>query len=418
MKSKIFSILTILTASLFLASCSEKWDPKEEETKQGQVSMMSMGVDVSTAETVISRATVDLSEFKVKITDAGGAVTNEWKYKDMPEIVTLPVGKYKVDVISHEVKKAAFDEPLYIGSKEFEIIENKISDIGVVKCVFSNIKVSIKFTKALMDAASDDVKVTVVANDEGTLDFGINETRSGYFEAVEGSTTLVATLSGTINGTMQNNRVVLDDVQAGQHRIINYDFKGTDIPDPEESGTINPGDGIGIDISYTTINLNNPIDYDEPVIGGQRPGEETPVGPVDPTPPTEDPIKYTSATIDFDNANPVVDGTEYVVNIHSDNGIAHLMVTIDSPYLTEEFMNSIKMTTNFDLAYPGEYDAALKGFKFPTGNDVIGKNDVDFILTELIPLLKLGGTGLTHKFVLQTTDSKGIAYTKTLTFTC
>lgn len=423
MKTKIFSILTFIAASLSLVSCSEKWSPVEPETKQGQVSMMSMGVDVSTAETVITRATVDLSEFQVKISNAEGMVVEQWKYKDMPEIVTLPVGNYKVDVVSHDVKKAAWEEPLYIGSKEFEIIENKINDIGVVKCVFSNIKVSIRFSQALIDAADDNVEVTVVANDEGTLVFDLNETRSGYFEAMEGSTTLVATLRGNFKGSYYETRVVLDDVAKGQHRIINYDFKEADPPVPPETGTINPGQGFNIDVTYNTVNLNNPIGYEESVIpGGDRPGTEKPKDPVDPVdpvdPPVDNPIEYTSSTIDFENSNEVVDGQEYAVHISAKNGIAHLVVTIDSPYLTETFLSSVGLTTNFDLAYPGDLDTALKGFEFPIGDEVIGKTDVDFILTPFIPLLKLGGTGLTHKFILQTTDSKGVAYTRTLTFTC
>ena len=423
MKTKILSVISFFALALSLVSCSEKWEPGQTDTdKEGQVSMMSMGVDVSTAETVISRASVDLSDFQVKITSAEGETVNSWKYKDMPEIVTLPVGHYTVDVVSHEVKKAAWEEPLYVGSKEFDIVENKITDIGIVNCVFSNIKVSIRFTENLVKNAGDDVKVTVVANDEGTLEYTLKETRAGYFEAVPGSTTLVATLTGTIKGSTYETRTVLDDVAAGQHRIITYDFKTPDIPNPGESGTINPG--VGIDISFSTINLNNPIDHDETIIGGTRPGQEEPSKPVDPVDPVDpdkpffEPIKYTSKTIDFDNPNPVVDGTDYAVHIHADNGIAHLVVTIDSPYLTEEFLGTVGLTSQFDLAYPGEYKAALDGFEFPTGEAVIGETDIDFILTPFIPLLNLGGTGLTHKFILQTTDQNGTAYTKTLTFTC
>ena len=341
MKTKIFSILTFM-AALLLSSCSEKWEPGVTSEKNGQVSLSSMGLDVSVAETVISRATVDLSDFRISIKNNEGMTVNAFKYSEMPEILTLPVGTYTLDVVSHEVKRAAWDEPLYVGSKEFEITENQITDLGTVKCVFSNIKVSIVFTDALRKVASDDVKVTVVANDGGELEFTLAETRAGFFEAMEGSTTIVATLTGTINSTAYTNRVVLTDAKAGQHRIITYDFKGTVIPDPEENGKINPGDGIGLDVTYDEVDLNNPVDDDDEVLDpSDRPGKEDPKPDEGDTPgpkPDKDVITYTStneADFNLDGVNDALDGREYGVIFAAENGIADIVVTIDSPYLTD-----------------------------------------------------------------------------------
>ena len=98
MKTKILSIFAALAVALSLSSCHEKEDIHPANEGVGTVSMRSMAVEVNNAEKVISRAEVDLSGFNVQIFNAEGTKVKEWKYADMPESFSLPVGDYHVHV--------------------------------------------------------------------------------------------------------------------------------------------------------------------------------------------------------------------------------------------------------------------------------------------------------------------------------
>lgn len=421
MKTKILSLITFIFAAITLSSCNEGWNPQPNSDKNGQVSLTSMGVEVSNAEQVISRLAVDLSDYIVTIYDAKNSVSAEWKYSEMPEIFTLPVGDYKITVKSHNVEKAAWDKPYFLGTKTFSIQDSKITDIGVIKCVLSNIKVSIKFDSSIVPYLGADVKVVVVANDEGSLIFTKDETRSGYFEAIEGSSTLVATLTGTVSGYYETVVNTYTDVEAGQHRIITYKLKGTQPVTPDETGTINPGEGINVDTDVVVEDLNNDVTTGEDVIPGDRPGKEDPKDP-EPEPgpgpdpePSVDPITFTSETLSFDEVNTPAEGVNYIVNIHSEAGLAHLIVEIISNDLTDEMLQGVGLAANFDLAYPGSLEEALRdSFGFPVGDKVIGQKDIVFNITQFVPLLNIYQG--THKFKLTATDANNVQVVKTLTF--
>ena len=415
MKTKILSIAILLLAALSFTSCNESWNPKVDSDKKGELSLKSMGVEVSNAEQVVSRFSVDLSDYIVTIYTATNAVAGEWKYSEMPEVVPLAVGDYKVTVKSHNVEKAAWEKPYFLGTKTFSIQESKITDIGVIKCVLSNIKVSIRYDASLVPYLGDDVKVVVVANDQGSLIYTKDETRAGYFEAIEGSSTIVTTLTGTVNGYSENVVNTYTDAQAGQHRIITFKLKGPNPVTPDETGTINPGEGINVDSDVVVDDINNNINPEEDVIPGDRPGKEDPVDPGTDPDPGVDPITFTSETIDFDGPNTPVDGTSYIVNIHSEATFAHLLVEIISESLTDEMLRGVGLAATFDLAYPGDLETALKdSFGFPVGNEVIGQTDVVFDITQFVPLLNIYQG--THQFKITATDANNVQVVKLLTF--
>lgn len=423
MKTKILSIAIFLLAALSFTSCNESWTPNVEGDKQGELSLKSMGVEVSNAEQVVSRFSVDLSDYIVTIYTATNAVAGEWKYSQMPEVVPLATGDYKITVKSHNVEKAAWEKPYFLGTKTFSIQESKITDIGVIKCVLSNIKVSIRYDSSIVPYLGDDVKVVVVANDQGSLIYTKDETRAGYFEAIEGSSTIVTTLTGTVNGYYETVLNTYTDAAAGQHRIITYKLKGPNPVRPDEAGTINPGEGINVDSQVVVEDINNNINPEEDVIEGDRPGKEDPVDPgtgTDPNPGTDpdpvvDPITFTSETIDFDGPNTPIDGASYIVNIHSEATFAHLLVEIISESLTDEMLRGVGLAATFDLAYPGDLETALKGsFGFPVGNEVIGQTDVVFDITQFVPLLNIYQG--THQFKITATDANNVQVVKVLTF--
>ena len=420
MKYKIYS--TIAIATLMMSSCHDNWTPAAEEDGMGQLRMEA--IDVTNAENVIKRAGLDVSNFIVTVNDAEGQKVQQWKFAEMPEIMTLPVGEnYSIDVISHVQQKAAWDAPYFKGSSEkFNIVKNQLTNVGTVTCKLSNIKVSIRFSEELKALMAEDCKVTVIANDEGTLEFGPNETRSGYFEAVEGSSTLIATFTGTVGGGYEEIRKIYTDVEAGQHRIITYSVKAGDPTIPDENGQINVGNGITIDMTTIDESIDGNVAVDEDVIEGDRPGQEDPIDP-DPEPGPDEPGEeyFTFDTaISLTETNPAIEGNDYSIVIKSVNPLNNLKVKIESGYLTEEFLGSVGLVPEFDLAdLTPELEAQLGdgGFGFPTGNEVRGQTEVTFDLTPFIPLLNLSPTpNDIHKFHLTVIDDQGNEKTITLTF--
>ncbi len=414
MKTKIYTIAIVAAGLLGMASCSDNWTPEEESNGLGQAKMS--GVDVVNVENVISRAGVDVSNFLVSVVNSDGVVVNEWKYSEMPEIITLDVAdNYQVNVISHIEESAAWEAPLFKGSSEkFNIKANDITEIGVISCKLSNIKVSIKYSDELRAAMGSDCKVTVIANDEGKLVYGIDETRAGYFKALEGSSTLVATFTGSVNGNYETITRPFTDVEAGQHRIITYSLKSGDSTIPDETGSIDPSSGISVDISTIDESVEGSVNPgDEDIIDGERPGQEEPETPVDPEipvnpdTPVEDLITVTSATIDLENPNVPEEGKEYKVEINSQNPLAHLKVKIVSESLSKEMLQGVGLDNEFDLAEPGDLKTALsESFGFPVEDQIVGQTNVLFDITNFVPLLNIY-PGETHIFELYIEDQNG-----------
>lgn len=264
MKTKILSFFAICAIALGMGSCADSWEPKTSDT--GEVALSSIGVEVSTNETVVSRAEVDLNPYIVTILNASGAIEKQWRFEEMPEIFSLPVGDYTVEVKSHEVQKAAWDEPLYVGTQQFKIEKNKITEIGTVVCKFASLKVTVVFGDDLRRVMGSDVQVRVVANDGGELVFTPDEQRAGYFEVIEGSTTIVATFTGTVNSYYEKIISPYDDIHAGEHYILNYRLRTNPLePDPE-TGQIDPSQGVNVETGVTEVNQDGNVNNDEDII--------------------------------------------------------------------------------------------------------------------------------------------------------
>ncbi len=433
MKHHILSVAAAAAMALGLGSCHDDCQIKEAEAT-GSLSFASMSVDVSVAENVMrtvpalhkapARSTVDVSDFLVTIKKADGETTHQWKYASMPEIMTLEVGTgYTVEVKSHEVQKAEWARPYYLGTKTFDITDSEVTEIGTVVCRLANIKVTIKFADELLAQLGADAVVNVLANDEGSLDFTPSETRSGYFAAIDGSSTLVATFTGTVGGHPERIQRTLTDVAAGQHRIITFKLKpNNQEPDPE-TGTINP-DGIGVDLEVESEDLNGDVTIDEDVIvSGDRPdkegdGQEEP--PTPPTPPAGDEISFDSEYLDLEGVNKASefgDGLKpAVVLIKSKNPIENLKIAIDSESLTEDLLTDVGLAKEFDLANPGQFAEGLTGLGLPNGADVKGKTEVTFDITGFMTLLCIYPDAIS-KFIITLTDNTGASAEQSITFT-
>lgn len=413
---KIFLIcFTLLAGVLLFSAChSEAMDENVSHAK-GNLNLSSLKTDVDLdIETVYvgSRAdeTVDVSNFLVAIYDSKSQKVEQWKYSEMPEVVSLTVGTYSIEVLSAEAPSNGFDSPFYKGTATCEIKENELVDVPAITCKLANMLFSVVYDEEFQDKMGNDV-VTTISVGENSLDIPYTETRKAYLIAPEGETAaLNVTLKGTIDGETIDYSKRIDQVRVGVHNIIKYEF------DPVSDGSM--GDGT----LNVAINVDSSMNESDEVVG-TNPGEEPGIDDF-PTEGGEDPgegggeqnvpsiIGSDFNGNPFDIENDVLDikgASTLKVEINAENGIAHLYVEIQSETLD---VTEVGLMNSFDLAYPGDLEEGLNGLGFPTGANVIGQKHTTFDISTFTGLLvNFEGN---HNFVIRVVDQNDLEETKVL----
>lgn len=431
MKNDIISLAVVAAAAFAgLTSCSDTWTNDLAEEEKGTLNTESILASVNTyeaekedaqgAKAPESRAVTDLSPFIVEVVKSDGSKVASWTYATMPPAPTFAVGTYTVRVKSHNPQPVEWEKPYYAGEQQFQIKANDVTDVDPIVCTLANVRVSIEVTEALKKASAGDVKITFTGEPGVDLEFAPDETRSGYFAYTEGLSTMKVHFEGTVSGAREDFTHVLKDIQPGQHRLVKFALRINPNPPADETGNIEipEGEGVMVDCGVTTYEVDGTVSSKEDVIDDSgRPGQEE--GGDDPKPddPDDKAITFSSSTLDLEGANMAEEFGEEeglkpaVVDIHSENGVKSLKVKIISDFLTEDMLSGIGLTSQFDLADPGEYAEGLAGLGFPSADEVNGAHDLQFNITKFIPLIFEEGD---HKFEITVTDSKGLVKTMVL----
>lgn len=432
MKTDIISLAVVAAAAFAgLTSCSDTWTNDLAEEEKGTLNTASILASVNTyeaekedaqgAKAPESRAVTDLSPFIVEVVKSDGSKVASWTYATMPPAPTFAVGTYTVRVKSHNPQPVEWDKPYYAGEQQFQIKANDVTDVDPIVCTLANVRVSIEVTEALKKASAGDVKITFTGEPGVDLEFAPDETRSGYFAYTEGLSTMKVHFEGTVSGAREDFTHVLKDIQPGQHRLVKFALRINPNPPADETGNIEipEGEGVMVDCGVTTYEVDGTVSSKEDVIDDSgRPSQEE--GGDDPKPDNPDvdkDITFSSSTLDLEGANMAEEFGEEeglkpaVVDIHSENGVTSLKVKIISDFLTEDMLSGIGLTSQFDLADPGEYAEGLAGLGFPSADEVNGAHDLQFNITKFIPLIFEEGD---HKFEITVTDSKGLVKTMVL----
>lgn len=416
MKKYFLICLTLLAGMLAFTACHSE-AMEGQSTGKGELNLASMTAEVNTeVETVYlgSRAEsgTDFSNYIVTVYDAQSQKVNQWKYSEMPEIVSLAVGTCTVEVTSAEAPANGFDIPYYKGSTTCEIKENEIVDVPAITCKLANMMFSVEYDEEFKSKMGEDVVTTITVGDN-SLEIPSSETRKAYLVAPGGETTsMTVTLKGTIDGEAIDYSERFTDVKTGVHNIIKYKF--TPVSDGSgDGGTLNVA--INVDSSLTgsdeVIGVNpgeEPGIDDFPEDGGEEPGDGD--GEGDQNMPTIVGANFNGSPFDIENDVLNITGAATLkVEINAPNGIAHLYVDIQSETLD---VTEVGLSNSFDLAYPGDLQDGLNGLGFPTGDEVIGKESTVFdISTFTALLLTFSGD---HNFVIHVVDQQNLEVTKVL----
>lgn len=421
---KIKNIFLYTTVLLTTAACGKETPFSSEEISgEGKFLSSSIAVDLKTEENLVrseASGVPDVGEFTVSFFDTASSSeepVRSYKYKEMPEVVTLPVGNYKVRAWFGgeygDGNNAKFDAPYYMGeSANFAVEKDKIVDsVDPIVCRLANVKVTILFDEHLVKSSGDDLKVSVKVGESGSLDFTPRTSQSGFFKYVEGSSTLAAEFSGTVEDLPTREVKTYDNVKPGNHYRITFKLHSVD---PNEPGNIDPDDPdnpINIDANVEYVDMaGDPVNpsFNEEYLEDDRYPDEGPGNnddPVDPK-PGAGPEITAEAPIDLDKLNEVNAESKCVLNVKSETGITGFLVVIDSNTLTPEELKGVELSDKLDLVNPGALEEKLKGLGLPVGAEVLNQKAVRFDISGFMPLLGLLGEG-THKFTLTVSDSNG-----------
>lgn len=433
-------------AAAAFTGCSDNWVPEVEGAGEGRLNTQSILAEVNTVEDekededvtkkAPSRSSIDLSPFLVDVVrTSDNANVASWTYATMPQLPTFAVGSYEVQVRSRVLKDAEWSAPYYLGSQTFDIRNGEVTDVGPIVCKLANVRVTIDYGPKLLAATGGEgFTITVTSTPGVNLQYTGKETRSGYF-AYNGQTTMVARFQGRVNGVDEDFSHVLENIAPGQHRKLTFRLNYNPNTPDDEVGTVD-GQGIGVSCSTKTVSVDGSVIQEEDIQeSGDRPNQEEKPKPDDPDPQPgdEDKITFTSETLANDNGN-VLDDTpnnaddfgegkkEAKIHIHSEAPIASFKVKINSETLTADVLSGVGLAPEFDLADPivktddGEkkdLTEGLKGLKFPVGDEVKGATDLDFDITQFVPLTMIYGAA-NHRFILTVTDNAGNSKTLTL----
>lgn len=429
MKNIFLICLTLMVVLFTFSAChSEKMETGTTDVT-GQLSLASMKMEVDLkVDTVYpqSRAGVDVSNFLLTIKNSQGEQVEQYTYSEMPEIISLPVGTYTVVASSAEAATNGFDVPFYTGSTEqFTIKENELTEVSALTCRLANVMISVEYDEELRKLMGEDVVTTVKIGDN-SLDIPSSETRKAYLIAPASAGSMDITLKGTIDGESVTEVKRVDNVQAGQYNIIKYVLNSVDDGTNSNVGG-NLNIAINIDSSMTssdeTVGVNpgeEPGIDDFPTDGGEEPGDGDGDGGdesgSEQNMPTIVGTDFNGKTFDISKDVLTVTKGQSVslsVTLLAPNKMAHVYVTIDSETLTEDVLVGVNLAKNFDLAEPGDLEAGLKGLGFPTGTDVIGKEEIPFDITKFTSLLGIYGAA-NHNFIIRVVDQQGLEVTETL----
>lgn len=414
MKKIFFICFTLLASTLFFCAChSESMDNIVNTKGELKLSTLKVGVDTDVDVVYLdSRAEsgVDLSNYIVTIYDKYSQQAGQWVYSEMPEIVSLAVGTYTVEVKSAAEPSNGFDIPYYKGTATCEVKENQVTEGLEISCKLANMLFTVEYDESFQDKISEDV-VTTITIGENSLQIPASESRKAYLIAPDSETaSMEVNLKGTIDGEVIDYSEHFDNVKSGVHNIIKYQFI------PVSDGSVAGGAfsvSIAIDSSLTgsdeSVSVNpgpEPGIDDFPTGGGEEPGD----GDGEQNMPTIVGSNFNGNPFDIENDVLNITGAATLkVEINAPNGIAHLYVDIQSETLD---VTEVGLSNSFDLAYPGDLQEGLNGLGFPTGGEVIGKESTVFDISKFtVLLLTFSGD---HNFVIHVVDQQNLEVTKVL----
>lgn len=273
----------LLILALLAIGCGK--DPKMDHLYFGEDKggfSLKLGT-MGSFEVVTKAADVPVADFTVRIkgtTLKQTAYDSTWvRYGDMPSIVTIPAGTYKIEAYNGE-QRSGFETPYYYGSKDFTVGIQELTDAQVT-CVLACVKVSVEFSSLFLSNVSEPVCIVHQVNG-AALEFEPNQDNGTGYIASPADSTLAVTVRGKYSedGSEVNRTYFIKSVGSKQWHKIELSVNTS-------AGIENGGGGMiqvdhSVDEKESTVlvpNSNDLIDnngdsgsWEEGEGGGDNPG--------------------------------------------------------------------------------------------------------------------------------------------------
>ncbi len=360
------------------------------------------------------------------------------------KVIELGSGSYILNASSPVKKDAAFEQPIFEGSKGFDIKAGEVTMINLT-CTITNMMVTIALSDNFVKELSD--YTVTVSNGKGLLSWTKGSGEVNDFEEVEegGKTVhkgkqagyftvapLVVTVSGhrVIDGSDASTTYNITEANPADHHIIRLDAAVTGSADFNItiSNEVNPIDQIVVVPGFD----EDPVEGDKPSDGGEDGGEE---GGEDPdtsepeTPSTAPTLEWaanpTFADVDLPMSLSAVVDVELVIN--APETIGDFLIYVKSGVLTPTIAQLtaageggiVDGVATMDLINDETLIGNL-GETIPMGDAVDGKTSVEFSLSKLVPMINMYASDINpgdkHIFTLRVVDAKGQALEQQVTF--
>ena len=437
MKITKFTAVALFASLLMIGCASEGLDNGgniENNTSKGKLSIEALTIDCRIDESdpdvgVLSkkstRSEVVVDNFDCSIINGDNEVVLSFKFSERPtEATELETGDYLFKIVSGEVLAAAWETPVYGAVKPFKIVRNETTTLAEVVCSLMQIKVTITYAPDLLERLGEKTITTVVVG-ENSLEFGLTESRAGFFTAPAISNNIELRISGTYAADKVNFKPVemtkeIRDVKAGQHSKVHFYIEHA------AEGNINVGVTIRDWVTDEVIpcNVADLVTEEEwkDNTGGNEGGN---------TGGGEDVVNDPSIEwIGYNLADRVVidDTTTGEIMVRASKGIKELIVQIDSEVLIPALLGSIGLADVMNITYPEKsYDssnpsrvidaevlksALSKDFGFKICDEVINKTEVLFSITTFMGALNAEAGN--HDFIFTVIDNDGVSKTEIL----
>lgn len=310
-------------------------------------------------------------------------------YNDMAgDRVLLDVGTYKVKVSSNPTSKLEFEQPTFYGEKTNVAVTAGKTTAVSVECFLSCVKVTTEFTKPVQNMFKS--VIARVSDKSGSyLDYGLKETRAGYFQP--GYILVDLTLTNKEGLEFKMSKLI-DKTEARDHYHLVFDMIESD------------GNNSGMDFDITieddpTNDETHTVTIPLPETGY---GQEPPV------------VKFVDGegkeiennSISFLKGSGAQ--TMFVKTVSSNIGLQSVtLLSVSSLFENKSIPSSLDL---LKLSEDDKTKLSEIGLTIPTLEDAKKEFTVDFstLLSEHLP----GGT---HKFTIVSRDVMGHEEVETIT---
>lgn len=431
MKTKYISIILM---ALGLASCSvESPFQGDQNTGEGFLSKNALELTLNIDETIKgSRAAfnnINTNDFNVKIIGESGNI-KEFNMADMPEVVTLTAGTYKVEVRYNDDLEAAWNNPHFKGeSSNFTVKANEITtDLEPIICSLKNVMVSVVLDGELLQHVDGSPEIEVWVNTGKALTYTSEHYSSsnpipGYFQH-SGVCTLTAQFKGNVDGVDISEVKTLENVEAGNHYRLTFyrhSYQG------EDHGGITPG--VLVDAKVDVNNVATNVDVEEDKVledvsfPKEDPEEEEKPGITDPKDPDQPDVPENNtgitvelgdgSTVSFDKENIIDATTKIIMIITSENGLKEFKIKVETDS-DDDTLNGMEL----DLINTGDQVETLRGMHLLTDTQESLLNE-KYVRIDISTFMEiLAGIEGTHIFKMTLSEndepSEDNEYVKTL----